>query len=94
MLLSPIKPEKQMEVIVFKQIFVPAADSESEDVRIPPYELFSGPLADTAWSRVTARAEELSKEGHEILHFERLYDFSTFTLYGYFIYCRQLEEEV
>jgi hypothetical protein len=80
-----------MEVVMFKQIFVSATDTEGEFVRIGPDTLFSNPLANTAWSRVAAKAEELSREGHEIMHFERVYDFTCYMLYGYYIYCREME---
>jgi len=46
-------------------------------------------VAIIAWERTAKRAAELEKEGKEIVHFERVFDFSTNTLHGYFIYFRE-----
>lgn len=49
-------------------------------------------LAIAAWKKTSERAAELAKEGKEIVNFERVFDFSTNTLHGYFIYFRERNE--
>ncbi len=77
---------------MYKQVFVPVADS-GDPITIRPENFGADPKMADAWTRVEkVMAEKLSN--YEVVGFEKVYNFFDHRLYGFTIYCRLLEEEV